>query len=178
MLKASSSVLKTLFNYLISSFSPGSEHGVCVGSGEGGAVCASVWAHNEQQSTKLYLYHCLSHFPSHGHRLGFQKQMCRENLRCKMFLRNQPLWRAGKEGRPGQGGAELWGRPGKAPVRQQRVWNTGDHQELRQRGLCSLNLLAYQDEATQEGYNPKRGHSAAEQTLKEHSPLNGHLDFP
>ena len=45
MLKASSSVLKTWFNYLISSFSPGSEHGVCVGSGEGGGGTGARYVH-------------------------------------------------------------------------------------------------------------------------------------
>ena len=36
------------------------------------------------------------------------------------------------------------------------IARSGDHQELRQQGLCSFTLLAYQNEATQEGITPKR----------------------
>lgn len=99
--KASSSVLTTLLNYLINSFSPGSEQrrGVCVGVGVGmwaggGGVHMCECTVNKW-STKLYLYHCLSHFPSHGHQLGLQKQMFRENLRHKMFI--NPCEGKGKE---------------------------------------------------------------------------------
>lgn len=132
--------------------------------GVGGAVCARVWAHNEQQSAKLYLYHRLSHFPSHGHRLGFQKQMFRENLRCKMFLRNQPLWREGKEGRPGQGGAKLWGRPGKAPVRQQRVWGT--HSPVRWSPRAEAAGPSFTHPACLPGCgHPRKGITSKEATL-------------
>ena len=89
------------------------EVGVC--------TCVDVqWTSGLQKCT---LYNFLSHIMSHDYQLGLQKQMCKESLRYKMFIRNQLLWREGKGGRTGQGRIELHQRSSRALANRQKLWS-------------------------------------------------------
>ena len=131
-------------------------------------------------STKLYLYHCLSHFPSHGHQLGLQKQMFRENLRHKMFI--NPCEGKGKEAELSREEPNCKEGPAKPQSGSREsgahMGHPGNHQGLRQLGLCSPTLLGYQSGAAPRRAASKEAALQPRQTLKEHSPSGGHLDFP
>lgn len=161
MLKASSSVLTTLFNYLISSFSPGSEHSVCVGRWRqrwrwgGGGQYVRVYERTMNNSPQNCTFITVSHI-FHLMVTGWvSRSRCSERIwgaRC--FSGINPCEGKGKKADLGR--EELNCEEGLAKPQSgsresgAHIARSGDHQELRQRGLHSLTLLAYQDAATPE----------------------------